>query len=142
MSRADPPGEARAVTLLHTILTGSLVVIVLAMSMVVWLRGGPLLEPDRFAALVAYISTGIALTIVAIAVAVIRAQLPETGRSGSDYWNPGTRKLALLLWIMCENGGTLAAVGYILTGHLAPLIGAAIAVLTMVWYSPRRISGA
>lgn len=142
MSRIDPAAEARAVTLLHTILTGSLVVIVLAMAIVVWFRGGPLLEPDRFSAMVAYITTGIALTIVAIAVGVIRAQLPEAAHGAAGYWNPATRKLALVLWIMCENGGTLAAVGYILTGHLAPLIGAAIAVLTMVWYSPRRISDA
>ena len=141
MNRADPAGEARAVTLLHTILTGSLVVIILAMAMVVWLRGEPLLEPDRFSEIVAYTSTGIALTLVAIAVGLIRPKLPEAGGGASGYWNPGTRKLALVLWIMGENGGTLAAIGHMLTGHMAPLIAATIAVLAMVWYSPGRISG-
>lgn len=129
----------RSMRVLHAVLAGALMLF--GVAVVLWVQfKGALLPADETRNLIAYIVTGIGLACVAVGVGVIRPKLPEPRRDSTGYWTPENRGRALLVWILCENGGTIAAVGFVLTGHPAALLALVIALLLLVWQSPGRIA--
>jgi len=135
--------QARGVKLLHLILLAAGVLVAVVFFLMVQLRG-PILVPDSATPMIAYSFAGIALTAVAFAVLIIRGKIPARASSEglNDYWGNGTvRGRSLLLWILCENAGIISGTGFLLTGHLAPLLAQAVALVALVWFAPPRIAG-
>jgi hypothetical protein len=131
--------EQRGIRMLHAILAVALMVF--SVAAVLWVQfKGPLLAAGETRNLIAYIVTGIGLACVAVGIGIIRPKLPEPRRGSADYWTPKNRGRALLVWILCENGGTIAAVGFVLTAHLAALFAMVVAILMLVWQSPGRMA--
>ncbi|HEX9894861.1 MAG TPA: hypothetical protein VGA78_13110 [Gemmatimonadales bacterium] len=143
MARPDPTAEARKVRLLHAILVGGVILLGATLFLVVRLRGGPLLAGAGPADPIAYVMSAAALSSLGLAVMVFRPRLPEPARGDVSiaYWTPENRGVALLLWVLFEGAGSIGAVGYLLTGHPAPLLAAAMGLLALLWYSPGRLAG-
>jgi hypothetical protein len=135
--------QARGVKVLHLVLLVAGVLVAVVFFFLVRLRG-PVLVPDSATPVIAFSFAGIGLTIVAFAVLLVRARIPErgAGEGSNDYWaNGSVRQRSLLLWILCENAGIIAATGFLLTGHLAALLTLAIALIALAWFAPARIAG-
>ncbi|HKP28600.1 MAG TPA: hypothetical protein VJU15_04330 [Gemmatimonadales bacterium] len=136
--------QARGVKTLHLILLGAGVLVAVVFLMLVRLRG-PILVPDAATPVIAYSSAGIALTAVAFAVLLVRGRIPERASSegGNDYWSNGAvRGRSVLLWILCENAGIVSGTGFLLTGHMAPFLTQAVALMALAWFAPSRIAQA
>jgi hypothetical protein len=103
---------------------------------------GPILVPDSGTPVIAYAFAGIGLTAVAFAALLMRPRLaPRTrGESLEAYWGSPARQRALVLWIICENAGIMSALGYLMTGHLAPIASLGIALGVLAWFSPSRLA--
>ena len=143
MSRTDLDDVTRGVRVLHLVLLGGGVLIALIFVIMVKLRG-PILEPDSGSQVIAFSFAGIGLTAVAFAVLLLRPRIPERAASEAlrDYWGAGTaRQRSLMLWIICENAGIIAALGYLLTGHFAALAAMGIGLMALAWFGPARIAG-
>ncbi len=145
MERMSPEqiAEARGVRMLHGTLIGGLVVILGLFSLIVRRLSGPLLRTDETTGTVAWALAGVALLDIALALLFFRARLAPPVESGPPeaYWKPETRARALLFWILLEGAGIIACVGYVLTGHSAPLAAAVLALLTLIWHAPGRLAG-
>ncbi len=135
--------ERRGIRLFHLILVVGLTVIGAVFLLLVLKLLGPQLAPGTTTDIIAFALAGIAITSVAFAVLFARPRIPERrpAQSVLEFWTPQTRGSSMLVWILLEGGGTLAAVGYLLTGHMVPLAVYGIALLALVWYSPARIAG-
>lgn len=135
--------ERRGIRLLHLILVAGLTVIGAVFLLLVLKLLGPQLAPGPTTDIIAFSLAGMAITSVALAVLFARPRVPErrAAQSVLEFWTPETRGSSMLVWILLEGGGTVAAVGYLLTGHLVPLAVYCIALLALVWYSPARLAG-
>lgn len=140
---AEQIAEARGVRILHGTLVGGLVVILGLFSLIVRRLSGPLLRTDETTGTIAWVLAGVALLDIALALLFFRSRLAPPARSGPPeaYWKPETRAPALLLWILFEGAGMIACVGYVLTGHSAPLAAALIALLMLIGHAPGRLAG-
>ncbi len=86
----------------------------------------------------------LALALLAVAVSALRPRLPErrSDQSADLYWSDArNRTLAIVLWVVVEGAGVLAAVGYLLTGSLASAGALALALATMILLLPARLEG-
>ena len=136
-------GQASGIRMLHLIMLGAGVLVALVFHLMTRLRG-PILIPDSATPVMAYAFAGIAMTAVAFAVLLLRPRIPERGSSEAvnDYWSNGAvRQRALIMWVVCENAAIIAGLGYLLTGHLAALITAGLALVALAWFGPSRIAG-
>ena len=136
-------GQARGIRLLHWILLGAGGFVTLVFHVMTRLRG-PILPGDSSTPVIAYAFAGMALTAVAFAVLLLKPRIPERARSETldGYWNNrSVRQRALILWVVCENAAIIAALGFLLTGHLASLIAAGLALVALAWYGPSRLAG-
>lgn len=145
MERPTPEqiAEGRGVRILHGTLVGGLVVILGIFSLIVRRLSGPLLRTDETTGTIAWALAGVALLDIALALLFFRSRLAPPVRSGPPeaYWNPEARARALLLWILFEGAGIIACVGYVLTGHSAPLAAAVMALIMQIWHAPGRLAG-
>lgn len=140
---AEQIAEARGVRILHGTLVGGLVVILGLFSLIVRRLSGPLLRTDETTGTIAWVLAGVALLDIALALLFFRSRLAPPGQSvpPEAYWKPEIRARALLLWILFEGAGVIACVGYVLTGHSAPLAASVLALLTLIWHAPGRLAG-
>lgn len=143
MRHTDQNIERRGTRLLHLILVVSLTAIGAVFLLLVLKLLGPQLAPGPTTDIIAFALAGMAITTVAFAGLFARPRVPErrAGQSALQVWTPETRAPAMLLWILLEGGGTVAMVGYLLTGHVVPLAVYCIALLALIWYSPGRLAG-
>ena len=142
MTQTDFAGTTRGVKLLHLILLGAGVLVAIAFLVMVQLRG-PILLTDSSTEVIAYSFAGIGVTAVAFAVLLLRPRIPSRGREESSdaYWSSGVnRSRSILVWIIAENAGIISSLGFLLTGHVAPLVGLALALAVLAWFNPSRIA--
>lgn len=133
--------EVRGIKLLHLMLLGFGVLVALVFVVMVSLRGS-IFQVDSGTNIIGWSMAGISLTAVAFGVLLVRPRIPARPASTlpGDYWNPATRAPSVLLWILCENAGVIAGLGYLLTGLLVALAVQGIALLALAWYSPSRLA--
>jgi len=80
----------------------------------------PLMPADDGSQLIAYVMAGIAVVLVLAGVFVLKPRVParRPSQSSAEYWStPATAKQALSVWFVLEGAATLAAVGFLMTGH-------------------------
>ena len=143
MTQTDLAGTTRGVRLMYLILLGAAVLVAIAFMVMVQLRG-PILVRDSGTEVIAWSFSGIGVTAVAFGVLLVRPRIPPRAPEESidGYWG-GTsvaRARSMLLWIIAENAGMVSALGYLLTGHLAPLAALALALAVLAWFNPSRIA--
>jgi hypothetical protein len=95
----------------------------------------PLLPADPASDLVAYVIGGIAVVLVLIGVFVLKPAVParRAGQTSAEYWAaPKTVQKAMSVWFIVQGAGTLAAVGFLMTGH-AVAAAAMILAIAVFW---------
>lgn len=133
-----PLPAARAVRLMHAALT-----LGPALAGVVFVIVRRVSPPPQFPGTT---TIGLALSVAAIAIlavalTVLRARVPQQApeQSVDGFWgDAAVRFSALTLWAVVEGATLLGAVGYLLTGALAPGMALALGVVTLLSLRPAR----
>ena len=106
-------------------------------------RMDPPSADDQFTSIVAYTLAGISLVLIAVAVMVLTRRVPERSISQSldAYWTTaGVLPAANLFWLVVEGAASLAIVGYLVTGHLAPAAVMVVGLGVFWWVGPNMFS--
>jgi hypothetical protein len=94
------------------------------------------------APLIGFILAGVALAMLAAALAFLRGRVPERrpDQSAEDYWAMReTRVPVIVLWMVMEFAGVVAWIGYALSGELVPVGVAVLAIFALVLVRPRGL---
>jgi hypothetical protein len=125
-------------TLLHRILGIGVTTVAAVFLVLTYLGIAPILrEPDGFEQIVAYVLSGVAAAVVAVALLVVKPRFPDRvfGHSVEEYWSePKVRQNVLLIWFLLEGAGILAAIGFFLTGAVVSAIAMGGAIV-IYWLS-------
>jgi len=71
-----------------------------------------------------------------------RVPWPAPHEAAEAYWSrPATIQSALLVWVLWEGAGIIGAVGFLLTGHVAPGGMAALALALLLLHGPGFFAG-
>ncbi len=135
----DLPNAARLIRLTHLALFGGVGLLAVILT---YLRMRPM--PD---AVQQSSSVGVAMTIagvlaLAVASALVRPRIPSRapGQGADAYWNDvRVRTTAMILWAMVEGAGLLGALGYYLSGLLAPAGVLLLAMVAGVLFRPSAL---
>jgi len=95
----------------------------------------PLLPQDSTSDLIAYVLAGIRVVLLLIGLFVLKPGVParRVGQTSAEYWaTPATIKKAMSVWFIVEGAGTLASVGFLMTGHV--VASAAMVVSIVVFW--------
>ena len=134
------PDPRRAARVLHTALLGGLLTISAVFLFLGFaLHVAPLIRDAYGVAMIGYILAAAGLLPIILGVLVFRPKVPArvSGQSDAAYWQ-GALGPALVVWVLCEGGGIIAAVGALLTGLWAPIVTVAAAVTCLVLMGPGR----
>ena len=113
---ANAPATA---PLLHRSLGSGLVLVAVVLLMLRYRGLAPTLPSDSITS-IAYALSGFCAVLVAVALFVIKPRVPERRphQSVDEYWStPDVSTKAVLVWLLMEGAGMVAAVGYFLTGE-------------------------
>jgi hypothetical protein len=131
----------RAVRILHTALCGGLFLSGAMLYLVRHVLRPPAVREGRVLALPLAV---VAAVLLGVAVGVLRPKVPDRRpEQGSEaYWSDvESRGPALMLWASIEGAGLIGAVGYFLTGAVAPAGAFALALAALVLLGPGRLEG-
>jgi hypothetical protein len=132
--------DARAMRILHAVITLGLVAIAIAFGVIVPILRGPILaDVPRLGAVLA----AVAGALLVATLAVIRPGVPSRDASQSldAYWaQPAARGRAVLLWVAIEGAGIISSMGYVCTGSLAAAGVALLAIVLLIMMGPARLA--
>ncbi len=143
-SQSGPHAPSPNPSVLHGALTGGLVLVLGFAAFRIFGGAGPFLGPMEATGVIGFAMTGAAFMTIAAGVTVLRGRLPPRAASQpvDEYWkDPATVQAALLLWTVVEGGGVIASVGWMLTGNLAAMAAALLALGALVVLSPGSLAG-
>jgi hypothetical protein len=122
--------------LLHRFLGIGVTTMAAIFVMLTYTGTAPLLpKGDDGAAMIAYALTGIVALLLTVAMVFLRPRVPERrlDQSVQAYWATiENASAALLVWFVLEGASILAAIGFLLTGHLAPAVAMLVGI-TVFW---------
>ncbi len=138
---ARPARFSRAVRIMHGALVAGLTLVGGVFFLLLRIQGQALGAAPTLASVLA----GLSISLLAVAVAVLRRRVPERrpDQSPDAYWaTVETRGAAIVLWALMEGAGLLAWIGYVLTGRAVPAAAAALAIAALILLGPSRLEGA
>jgi hypothetical protein len=132
---------ARIVRILHTALLGGLFMSGVTLYLVRRVSPPPSVgEGPTLAILLAVVSA----VLLGVAMSVLRPRIPDRRpeQDSETYWrDANSRGAAIVLWATIEGAGMVGAVGYFLTGGIAPAVAFALAFAALLILRPARIDG-
>ena len=105
----------------------------------------PVLAADGVTPKVAYAFAAVAVVLVAVALLLCKPRVPNRGpgQSVDEYWStPEVSEKVMLVWFLLEGAGTLAGVGYLLTGELVTAIAMGLAIVVFWMFGPSAFANA
>ncbi len=115
---------------LHLFLGIGLVTVSLAFFVLRYL--GFQLMHDTVPPIVAYVLSGLSVVLTALALVIFKPRVPDRspGQSVDEYWStPEVVARIMTVWFLLEGAGTIAAVGYFLTGEPVSAIATGAAIV-------------
>ncbi len=104
---------------------------------------GPLLLDDTVPSPIAYAPSAVAVALVAVSVFILTPRVPPRSSvmSANEFWsNPEMGGKAVVIWLLVEGGGMLAAVGYQLTRQPASALVIGLSIAAYYWCRPARFA--
>jgi hypothetical protein len=88
--------------------------------------------------LLAYGMAALSIAQMGIALFVFKPRVPPRtfGQSLDEYWTGTVATRSLVVWALLEAAGMVAGTGYLLTGEIAPVITAAVAIVVYAITGP------
>ena len=99
----------------------------------------PTLPGGSVTLIIAYALSGVAVVLAAVALVVFKPRVPErsSAQSIEEYWStPEVGSKVLPVWFLLEGAGTLATVGYFLTGEPVAAAAAGVLIVAFWWCGP------
>ncbi len=96
------------------------------------------------APLIGYVTAGLALVNLTVAVGLLRSRIPQRrmDQSPDDYWSTNeSRGASIIIWAMIEGAGLLSWVGYVMSGGIVPAAVATLTIVALVMLRPSRLEG-
>lgn len=94
--------------------------------------------------IIAYVTAAFGFVNLLVATAFLLPRIPQrsAGEAPDDYWSRSEiRTAAIIVWALLEGSGLIALVGYYLTGGVAPVAVAGLAIGALILARPARIEG-
>lgn len=134
-----PASTPATLPLLHRFLGIGLVMVAASLVGLKYLGIGPALPASNVRLVIACVLSGIAAVLAVVALVVFKPRVPErsSAQSVEEYWSTrevGTKVLSV--WFLLEGAGTLATVGYFLTGEPAAALAAGVLIAAFWWCGP------
>jgi hypothetical protein len=131
------------VPLLHPLLGIGLVAVAAVCLILRYLGVVPMMGHDSATLLMAYALTAIDVVLVVVALFVFKPRVPDrpSDQSVEQYWSaPDVGAKVLPVWVLLEGAGTLAAVGYCLTGEPVSAIATGLTIVAFWRCGPNVFS--
>lgn len=131
----------RVVRILHTALLGGLFMSGVVLYLVRRVSPPPSLGDGPTLAIVLAV---VSVMLLGVAMSVLRPRVPDRRpeQDSDAYWrDASSRGAAIVLWATIEGAGMVGAVGYFLTGGIAPAVAFALALGALVVLRPAYIDG-
>lgn len=130
--------------LLHRSLGIGLVMMAAVMAFLRYRGVAPTLPPESIT-LILYTLSGLCVVLMAVALFVVKPRVPDRRpqQSVEEYWStPEVGAKALLVWFLMEGVGTMAAVGYLLTGQPVTVVAMVLAIVAFWLCGPNMFAKA
>lgn len=90
-----------------------------------------------------YVLSALSLVLVAVAVLFMKPRVPirQERQPVEEYWSSATKAI-LPMWFIMEAAGTIAVVGYFLTGVTVAAVAIAVSIGLFIWYGPKAFAQA
>jgi len=101
----------------------------------------PLLHADSATDVTAYVLAGISVVLLLIGLFVLKPGVParRAGQTTSDYWaTPKAVQKAMMVWFVIEGSATIAAVGFLVTGHVVASAAMVISIVAFWMVGPEK----
>jgi drug/metabolite transporter (DMT)-like permease len=138
---SPPVLDLRSARLIHGVLAAGIAVLFLVFAAVILPLKGPLLRGNPALPIA---SSALALASAASSACAIffRRRLPGRGAEvpPESYWTPEIAGQAMMVWVLCEGAGVMAAVGFLLTGRWPPVAAAVFAWCLLMVFAPGRLA--
>jgi hypothetical protein len=134
-----PAATPATVPMLHRFLGIGLMTLAAALLLLKYFGIAPGLRADSVTKLIAYSLSAVAVVLAVVALVVFKRRVPErsAAQSVEDYWSaPEVGSKVLPVWFLLEGAGTLAAVGYFLTGEPVAAVAAGVLIGAFWWHGP------
>lgn len=144
LAHADPNTPAPNPSLLHAVLTGGYALVLGFAAFRIFGGFGPFLGAAESTGVIGYVMAGAAIMTLVVGGVFLRGRLPPRAatQSAEDYWKAtGNLQAAVLLWTVLEGGGMIAAVGWMMTGNLAAMAAALMALAALFLLTPGSLAG-
>ena len=129
---------------LHRFQAIGITLLLVMFTFLIWMGVGPLLRDDLATArIIAYAAIGVAATIIAVVILVLKPRVPARapGQSVEQYWRtPASTQTVLLMWFLLEAGAVLAAVAFLLSGEVIAAVASAIAIAVFWMNGPQAFA--
>ena len=138
---ADQQPNAANAPMLHRFL--GIGATILSAALVLLRANAGMPEQSDTMTLIAYGIAVVSIGLVVVSVMVLTPRVPErrAGESVDAFWkNPAVTSPVLQIWFMTEGAVILAAVGYYLTGLIAPAAAMVVALGVYWWLGPRMFA--
>ena len=122
--------------LLHRFLGIGILVLSATFAVLRYFEIGPVLPEGRVSFVLACLLSAIGVVLATITVLVVKPRVPDraAGQPVEQYWaTPAVGMRVVNVWFLLEGAGTLAAIGYYLTGQ--PVAAIATGLLLMVFWT-------
>lgn len=99
----------------------------------------PLSPPDGATPVIAYTLSGFGVVLAAVALVVLKPRVPDrrSGQSVEEYWStPEVGAKVLPIWFLMEGAGTMATVGYLVTGEPLSAVTMGLAIVDLNHHPP------
>jgi hypothetical protein len=90
-----------------------------------------------------YMLSALSFVLVAVAVLFLKPRVPirQERQPVEEYWSSVTKTI-LPMWFTMEAAGTIAVVGYFLTGVTVAAVAIAVSIGLFIWYGPKAFAQA
>jgi hypothetical protein len=117
---------------LHRVLGIGLTAIAVVFLILRYLDIPPMLPHDSVTQVIGYTLSGLGVVLAAVALFVFKPRVPDhsPGELVEQYWSrPEIGPKVMMVWIVLEGAGVMAAVGYLSTGEPVTAIAAGVVIV-------------
>jgi len=138
----SPRAGATRAQILHLALFLAALSLASVMIIMPLVLGGHPVSPESGGKMFQYLTGGVALSAVLVAIGILRSRVPRRreGEPLDQYWSGPALTSALVTWAVLEGAVTIAAAGYLVVGGVVTVFAAVAGLATLLALGPGRLA--